>query len=346
MLKKLLSLCFLLTGALCAQVDTSAIVGTLRDSSGAVITSAGITLTEQETNISTVVHANTEGDYTSPPLRVGTYSVTVEAAGFQSQTRTGITLQIQDRRRVDFTMTPGKVSEHVTVTDEAPSIQTETSSLGQVISSATITALPLNGRDYLQLATLSAGVIATSSGTNGNTGGGSSTGSQNSFAANGARGTMNNFLLDGIDNNSNDTGGLILRTSVDAIQEFKIQTNSFSAEFGRGGGAAINAIIKSGTNAYHGGVFEFIRNSAMDARRLLRGSHHQGRRHSSKINLARRLGGPILQGQALLVWRLSGNHQPHSNVVHRPRCPPPPSATATSPRRETRSSTTRPATTP
>src|SRR6185312_12039979 len=121
-------------------------------------------------------------------------------------------------------------------------------------------------RDYLQLATLSAGVIATSSGTNGNTGGGSSSGNQNSFAANGARGTMNNFLLDGIDNNSNDTGGLILRTSVDAIQEFKIQTNSFSAEFGRSGGAAINAIIKSGTNAYHGDLFEFLRNSFFDAR--------------------------------------------------------------------------------
>ena len=299
MLKKLLSLCFLITGSMSAQVDTSAIVGTLHDSSGAVIASANITITEQETNISTVVHANAEGDYTSPPLRVGTYSVTVEAEGFQSQTRTGITLQVQDRRRVDFTMALGKVSEHVTVTDEAPSIQTETSSLGQVISSATITSLPLNGRDYLQLATLSAGVIATSSGTNGNTGGGSSSGNQNSFAANGARGTMNNFLLDGIDNNSNDTGGLILRTSVDAIQEFKIQTNSFSAEFGRGGGAAINAITKSGSNTYHGGVFEFIRNTAMDARPYFddpttkEGSFQQNQFGAT-------LGGPILKDK--LFW--------------------------------------------
>src|SRR6476469_10302450 len=128
-----------------------------------------------------------------------------------------------------------------------------------------MTQLPLNRRDYIQHATLYTGVVRTSSGTNCNSGG-SSTGGQNSFVANGARGTLNNFLLDGIDNNSNDNGGFVLRTSVDAIQEFKLQTNSYSAEFGRSGGAVVNAIIKSGTNRFHGGVFEFFRNSALDAR--------------------------------------------------------------------------------
>src|SRR5262249_4486829 len=105
----------------------------------------------------------------------------------------------------------------------------------------------------------------TSSGTNGNSGG-SSTGGLNSFVANGTRGTLNNFLLDGIDNNSNDNGGVVLRSNVDAIQEFKLQTNSYSAEFGRSGGAVVNAITKTGTNNYHGDVFEFFRNSALDAR--------------------------------------------------------------------------------
>ena len=108
-------------------------------------------------------------------------------------------------------------------------------------------------------------MVRTSSGTNGNTGG-SSTGGLNSFVANGTRGTLNNFLLDGIDNNSNDNGGVVLRTNVDAIQEFKLQTNSYSAEFGRSGGAVVNAITKSGTNNYHGDLFEFFRNSALDAR--------------------------------------------------------------------------------
>lgn len=298
MLKRLLFLCLLVPVSMSAQVDTSSIVGALHDPTGAVISSANITITDQDTNTSTVVHANSEGNFTSPPLRVGTYAVMVEAAGFQSQTRTGITLQVQDRRRVDFTMTVGQVSQNVTVTDQAAVIETDKSSLGQVISSGTMTDLPLNGRDYLQLATLSTGVIATSTGTNGNSGG-SSTGGQNSFAANGARGTMNNFLLDGIDNNSNDDGGLILRTSVDAIQEFKIQTNSFSAEFGRGGGAAINAVTKSGSNAYHGGVFEFFRNSALDARgyfedpAVKKPSYQQNQFGAT-------LGGPILRNK--LFW--------------------------------------------
>ena len=181
------------------------------------------------------------------------------------QTRTTITLKVQDRLRIDFDMAVGSVSENMEVTAETPTIQSETSSSGAGLIGTQITELPLNGRDYIQLATLSTGVVRTSSGTNGNSGG-SSTGGQNSFVANGTRGTLNNFLLDGIDNNSNDNGGVVLRTNVDAIQEFKLQTNSYSAEFGRSGGAVVNAIIKSGTNKYHGSVFEFFRNSALDAR--------------------------------------------------------------------------------
>jgi hypothetical protein len=248
-----------------AQVDTGVIVGSVRDNGDAIITSANVTIIDQSTNIAATAHLDADGNFTSPPLRAGTYTVAIEAQGFQSRTRTGITLQVQDRRRVDFVLAVGQVTQNVTVRDETPEIQTDKSSLGQVITSKTMTDLPLNGRDYVQLATLSSGTVSTSTGTNGNTGG-TSTGGQNSFAANGARGTLNNFLLDGIDNNSNDTGGFILRTSVDAIQEFKIQTNSFSAEFGRGGGAAINAIIKSGSNGFHGSMFEFLRNSALDAR--------------------------------------------------------------------------------
>jgi len=255
----------LLCGTLGAQVDTGAIVGTLHDASGAVVPAATVTVVENSTNTISVVHSDGQGDYVAPALHIGVYTVSVEAPGFRSQSRTGINLQVQDRRRIDFTLAVGQATANVTVTDQAPAIQTETSALGQVIGSETITDIPLNGRDYVQLASLSPGVVSTKAGTNGNTGG-SSTGGQSSFAANGSRGTLNNFLLDGIDNNSNDTGGFILRTSVDAIEEFKIQTNSFSAQFGRSGGATVNATIKSGGNSYHGGVFEFLRNSALDAR--------------------------------------------------------------------------------
>jgi len=251
--------------AVFAQVDTGTIAGSVRDSQGAGVASAAITFVEINTNATMKTQADGSGDFASPPLRPGNYKVIAEAQGFKTQTRSTITLKIQDRLRIDFDMAVGSVSENIVVTAETPTVQTETSSLGQVITSTQITELPLNGRDYIQLATLSTGVVRTSSGTNGNSGG-SSTGGLNSFVANGTRGTLNNFLLDGIDNNSNDNGGVVLRTNVDAIQEFKLQTNSYSAEFGRSGGAVVNAITKSGTNRYHGNVFEFFRNSALDAR--------------------------------------------------------------------------------
>ena len=137
MLKRLLFICLLVPMSISAQVDTSAIAGTLHDPTGAIISSANVTITNQATSSSTVVQVDSQGNYTSPPLRVGTYSVAVEATGFQSQTRTGITLEVQDRRRIDFVLTVGQVSQNVSVTDQAPVMQTDNSSLGQVISSKT-----------------------------------------------------------------------------------------------------------------------------------------------------------------------------------------------------------------
>ncbi len=298
-MKRIAILSSLLAFRLFAQVDTGSIVGTLHDPSGAAVPSATVTIVEQATNTSTVVHSDANGEYASPPLHVGTYSVTAEAPGFKAVTRENLTLQVQDRLRIDFNMEVGQISQKVLVSSELPPIQTETSSLGQVLPSRVITELPLNGRDYIQLATLTTGVVNTSAtNTNGNIGG-SSTGGQNSFVADGARGTLNNFLLDGIDNNSNDNGGVVLRTNVDAIQEFKIQTNSFSAEFGRSGGAAINAVIKSGTNSYHGDVFEFFRNSALDARNYF--EDPTAKKASFKQNqFGATIGGPIRRDK--LFW--------------------------------------------
>src|SRR5713226_4478461 len=257
-MKKLALFAFALPALMLAQVDTGLIVGTLHDQSGAVVPGATVTANEVNTNTRTIMHSDAGGNYFSPPLRVGKYTVSAEAQGFSTQSRENIVLQVQDRLRVDFDMRVGEVSERVVVSADAPLIQTETSSLGEVVNDRQVSDLPLNGRNYLDLATLTAGVARTSEGTNGNVGG--------SFVANGTRGTLNNYLLDGIDNNSNDNGGAVLRTSVDAIQEFKVQTNSYSAEFGRSGGAAINAVIKSGSNEFHGSSFEFLRNSALDAR--------------------------------------------------------------------------------
>jgi hypothetical protein len=296
------SLCFLLccvaTATAFAQVDTGTIAGSVRDSQGAGVASASVTFVETATNTTTKTQTDGSGDYASPPLRPGSYKVTAAAPGFKTATRGTLLVRVQDRLRLDFDMAVGAVSENVVVTAETPAIQTDTSSLGEVVSSEQITELPLNGRDYIQLATLSTGVVRTSSGTNGNTGG-SSTGGQNSFVANGTRGTLNNFLLDGIDNNSNDNGGVVLRTNVDAIQEFKLQTNTYSAEFGRSAGAVVNAIIKSGTNRYHGGLFEFFRNSALDARDYF--ELPTDKKASFKENqFGGTLGGPIVKDK--LFW--------------------------------------------
>src|SRR5271155_1680177 len=250
------------------QADTATIVGTVHDSSGAVIPGGTLTVTETDTGTKTVTHTDSAGNYVVTPLRIGNYSVAVEAPGFKTETHSGIVLQVQDRLRVDFTMQVGAVSDAVNVQEAVPVIQTETSALGDVVGSQQITDMPLNGRDYTQLATLTTGVVkitenggginGATSPTNGNAGG--------AFAVNGTRGNLNNFMLDGVDNNSNDNAGNILKTNVDAIQEFKVQTSDYSAEFGRSGGAVINATIKSGTNGFHGTAFDFLRNDVLDAR--------------------------------------------------------------------------------
>ena len=159
-MRKLSQFClfYLLTvTAVFAQVDTGTIAGTIRDSQGAGVASATITFVEVNTNATTKTQADGSGDYASPPLRPGEYKIVAEAQGFKTETRSTITLKVQDRLRMDFAMAVGSVSENIEVTGETPIVQTETSSLGQVITTTQITELPLNGRDYIQLATLSTG---------------------------------------------------------------------------------------------------------------------------------------------------------------------------------------------
>src|SRR5882672_3244800 len=251
------------------QTDTATIVGTVVDHSGAVLPNGVVTITNLGTNAKTVVKTGADGSYIATPLKIGNYTVGVAAQGFKEVTRTGIVLNVQDRLRVDFTLQVGSVNEQLTVSDAAPLLQSESSALGSVVESQQIAELPLNGRDYTQLVALTTGVTKITESGNGLTGGRASASNGNAggtFAVNGTRGLLNNFILDGIDNNSNDNGGNVLKTNVDAIAEFKVQTSNYSAEFGRSGGAVVNATIKSGTNSFHGTLFEFLRNDVLDAR--------------------------------------------------------------------------------
>jgi len=257
-------LCLMVSlASLDAQTTSGAIVGTVTDPSGAVIGGASITVTNVETGISVKATTDSSGEYVVTPLSVGRYSVTVEATGFKRSIRTDITLNVQDRLRVDAKLEVGAVTDTVEVAAAAPMLETDTSYLGEVVDSQRIVDLPLNGRFFTRLAVLTAGTTPTVHGARDeNTGG---------FSSNGVRPYQNNFLLDGVDNNSLSEDlvsqqSFVIGPPPDAIAEFKVQTNSMSAEFGRSGGAVLNVTIKSGTNALHGTAYEFLRNSTLDAK--------------------------------------------------------------------------------
>ena len=248
---------------LCAQTTSGAIVGSVTDPSGAVIGGASIIVTNMDTGISVKATTDSSGEYVVTPLSIGRYSVAVEATGFKRSVRTDITLNVQDRLRVDAKLEVGAVTDTVEVQAAAPQLETDTSYLGEVVDSQRIVDLPLNGRFFTRLAVLTAGTTPTVHGARDeNTGG---------FSSNGVRPYQNNFLLDGVDNNSLSEDlvsqqSFVIGPPPDAIAEFKVQTNSMSAEFGRSGGAVLNVTIKSGTNELHGTAYEFLRNSALDAK--------------------------------------------------------------------------------
>jgi hypothetical protein len=282
-----------------AQKDAGAIVGLVRDASGAVVTGAKVTVTDVDRGIQLSLSTNDAGQYVASPLRIGRYSVTVEKQGFKKAVAGPVQVNIQDRVGVDLKLVPGMATEVVTVSSERPQLETETSELGQVVDSRRINALPLNGRNYAQLALLGAGVAPAEPGSRVETSFG--------FSANGARSLQNNFLLDGIDNNANlgdvlNGSAYVVQPSVDAIAEFKVQTNSYSAEFGRGNGAIMNAVIKSGTNQIHGDVFEFLRNEKFDAINAF----DTGQQPYKQNQFGFTLGGPIIKNKTFFFGDYEG----------------------------------------
>jgi Carboxypeptidase regulatory-like domain/TonB dependent receptor len=246
-----------------AQVDTGSILGTVTDSSGAAVSGASVTLINEGTGAELTTTAGSDGNYRFTPVRIGSYKLKVTVQGFQTSEQHGVTVDVGQNVVADFALKPGSVDETVTVESTIPVLQSQDASVGQVIDAKSVNDLPLNGRNFTFLAQLSAGVNTPQADTRGNAASGA-------FAANGNRPAQNNYLLDGIDNNSdtvdflNGTNFVVL-PPVDAIQEFKVQTSDFSAEFGRSGAAVLNATIKSGTNQLHGAAWEFFRNDKLDA---------------------------------------------------------------------------------
>lgn len=245
-----------------AQTDQGAITGVVQDASGAVIPNANVTVTDVDTGLVLRNKSNGSGVFVFSPLKIGNYTIRVTAQGFKTVIRENLHVNIQQRLDVNFTMPPGVVSQTVTVTSASPLLQTQQAAVGQVISTRTINNTPLNGRNWVYIAQLTAGVAPPFGNTRG-----SGTGD---FVANGQRAEQNDFILDGVDDNSNlvdflNGASYVIRPPPDALSEFSLQMSNFSAEFGHSAGAVLQADIKSGTNHIHGDVWEYFRNTNLDA---------------------------------------------------------------------------------
>src|SRR5437660_10024263 len=260
----LLPVCPLLLGQ-----ATGSFSGTVSDNSGAVVAGAKITIIAQATNISREATTDDSGHYLVPLLGVGDYTNRVEAPGFKSAESRDQRLQVDEHRELDFKLVPASVTTSVEVSATEVAVQTSNATLGQVITSEQVAELPLNGRDFVQLATLTPGTTQeTNPNSFFNAGPSSevSTRGTYSLSVGGSRPQSTDWLLDGNDNNELTAGGISILPSIDAIQEFKVLTYNYSAEWGTRAGPTVLVTTKSGSNNHHGSLFEFLRNTSLDAK--------------------------------------------------------------------------------
>lgn len=273
------------------QIDRGAIAGTIVDTSGAIVPNATVTITNKATGVAVTTSVDASGEYQVLTLIPGIYSVKVSADGFDSVLRDNITLHVQDHLSLDFTLKVGSVKTEIVVTGGEPILQTQTADLGTVVNEQRINDLPLNGRRYADLALLEPGVDKYY---------GAANPAPDRFSVSGNSELQNNFLLNGIDNNSfsenlQELSVQVVQPPPDALQEFKIQTRTYSAEFGNSAGAVVNATIKSGTNGYHGDLYEFLRNKVLDANTWINNTTGNPRGGFSQNQFGGTVGGPIMK---------------------------------------------------
>ncbi len=308
-----------------AQVAGGTLTGTITDASGAQVPNVQVVIKDLATGVERTVTTNKEGFYIAANLLPAEYQVTVSASGFNTEVKNGITINVGAQQEFNLTLQVGTVTHRVEVTAEAPAVQLASSDISATVQATTVRELPLNGRSWTDLAALQPGVdtIQTqpsfSSGADrGNRGFGQQ------LTISGARPQQNNYRLDGISLNdyANGAPGSVLGGSlgVDAIQEFSVLTSNYSAEYGKTSGGVINAITRSGTGAFHGSVYEFLRNSALDARNFFDGPQIPSFKRNQ---FGGSIGGPIITRKNLLLLRLrghpsiQGNHRSHHRSVAR-----------------------------
>lgn len=278
-----------------SQTDTGTIVGTVLDSSGAVIVGAHVDVTDTATNVVHSLTTNSTGSYVALQLIPGIYSVKATREGYSTEVRQNINVSVQTRAQVDFTLSVGKVEQQVQVNSTTAALETQSAEVGGVLAAQTINDLPLNGRNYDQLSLLEPGVYHNPSTEVANS-------AEGRFSANGNLELQNYFQLDGVDNNTGsenlqEQSVQAITPPPDAIQEFAIQTRTYSAEFGTSAGAVVNVSTKSGTNQFHGDVWNYLRNSALDANTYFNNYGGVPKGHFSQNQFGGTYGGPILRNR-------------------------------------------------
>ncbi len=316
MLTKLFSgsviICFLAfsMGSLLYGQATGSISGTVTDTTGSAVPGAKVTVTVPATGLTRSSTTNESGEYLVPLLGVANYNVQVELQGFQTAAANDIRLQVDEHRELDFKLNPATVQTNVEVSATAVAIQTADATLGQVITTQQVADLPLNGRDFVQLATLTPGTTQETNPASFFNGGASSEASARgsfSLSVGGSRANSTDWLLDGNDNNELTSGAIAILSSIDSIQEFKVLTYNYSAEWGTRGGPTVLVTTKSGSNQFHGSLFEFFRNTDLDARSFFATS-------TEKFNLNQfgaSLGGPIKKDKVFFFADYEEKYQRH-----------------------------------
>ena len=301
-----LSLCLICSTLLFAQGSGGRILGRVSDQSGALLSGLKVTATNEATGATHQTQTNASGDYAFPAVPVGVYTLTFDMAGFKTTIRKGITVEINQIVTINSTMQIGQAKELVEVTSEAPLVDTTTTQLGAVMAAQQVSSLPLNTRDTYQLLQLQPGVMSTVGSSNTLLYGGDNAGA---VSVNGGRGRSNNFSVNGGDANDLFANLPTVQPSPDSIQEFRVLTNTFDAEYGRNSGSVVNVVTKSGTNQLHGSVYEFFRNKVLNANDYCL-TAAEGlpceKPQSNQNQFGGTFGGPIVKGRTFFFTSYEG----------------------------------------
>ncbi len=305
-------LAFFYANSLFGQFESATVLGTIHDSTGGVVPNAAVNLENVNTGVDSKTSTDGNGNYQFVNERLGTYRVRVEASGFDTAMASNFDLQVNARQRVDLTLQVGQTSQNITVTDAAKLLEADSSSRGQVINSRQIVGLPLNGRNYSDLTLLVPGVALSPLENQ------TDNSREGSFNVNGLRSEYSNYLLDGIDNNAYGTSNQgfsneVIQPSPDALAQFKVETDNYSAEYGRAPGAVINATIKSGTNQFHGDLWEFFRNTSLNATGFFR-PPTGGKLPFNQNQFGATFGGPVVKNKMFFFVDYEGFRR----VYHQP----------------------------